>query len=616
MPTVLSPNKGYPLQQTGENSGTWGVVLDGGISTTDLNMGGRLSLDVSGGGSVTLTATQASNLVYTFTGVLTGAKAVLFPAVGSFYIVRNQTTGAFALTIKTSAGGSVGPTIPQGATWAIFTDGTNGAQQQSGVAYGVDSGTAAAYVVTTDAGATATYPGSIVIWTAASTNTSPATMAVDGGAVKTLYQPAASGPIQAVAGYVVAGDTLISVYNPALNTGTGGWFTIGGIPSFSSITVADSLTITSTDAGASAAPVLEMYRNSATPASADLLGEMLWTGQNSTPVKATYSFIEARLDNPVAAAETATLLFATAQAGTVAARMGVAAGLTVGAPTGEDKGAGSINAASLYENGVQISTLLRPVPVRQTVLAGPLATDGSSNFGGATGGTTLTASATLIMTAANGFNGSGQIDRVGSIVNPAWTGLSVNGTIFLGVTIAADGTCTTTTTTSLSYPWNSVPSVSNNVYTFSIQRMQMLVGNGSVANQTYTVFVGDVTVAAGVVSAINWYALEGRYESTNTAVAISTSTTVNHNIGTLPLNVTTYLLCTTAANGYAVGQSIAFTDLAAPGNNSGGSSTALTTRSLTISTGNALAITPNGGGAKATIVTSNYAYVFTANRGW
>lgn len=354
MPTVLSPNKGYPLQQTGENSGTWGVVLDGGISTTDLNMGGRLSLDVSGGGSVTLTATQASNLVYTFTGVLTGAKAVLFPAVGSFYIVRNQTTGAFALTVKTSAGGSVGPTIPQGATWAIFTDGTNGVQQQSGVAYGVDSGTAAAYVVTTDAGATATYPGSVIIWTAASTNTSPATMAVDGGAVKTIYQPSASGPIQAVAGYVVAGDTLISVYNPALNTGTGGWFTIGGIPSFSSITVADSLTITSTDAGAGAAPVLEMYRNSATPASADLLGEMLWTGQNSTPVKATYSFIETRLDNPVAAAETATLLFATAQAGTVAARMALAAGLVVGAPTGGDEGAGTINAAALYANGSKI----------------------------------------------------------------------------------------------------------------------------------------------------------------------------------------------------------------------------------------------------------------------
>lgn len=423
MPTVLSPNKGYPLQQTGENSGTWGVVLDGGISTTDLNMGGRLSLDVSGGGSVTLTATQASNLVYTFTGVLTGAKAVLFPAVGSFYIVRNQTTGAFALTVKTSAGGSVGPTIPQGATWAIFTDGTNGVQQQSGVAYGVDSGTAAAYVVTTDAGATATYPGSVIIWTAASTNTSPATMAADGGAVKTLYQPSASGPIQAVAGYVVAGDTLISVYNPALNTGTGGWFTIGGIPSFSSITVADSLTITSTDAGAGAAPVLEMYRNSATPASADLLGEMLWTGQNSTPVKATYSFIEARLDNPVAAAETATLLFATAQAGTVAARMGLAAGLVVGAPTGGDKGAGAINAAALYANGVQIS-------IFPLLIAGLIPTS--------IGGNNTTAGITFSSGQCIDSTGSNIIIRSSSLSWSVSNGNAVNG--YQGGTTLPNGT--------------------------------------------------------------------------------------------------------------------------------------------------------------------------------
>src|ERR1700743_2211719 len=114
MPTVLSPNKGYPLQQTGENSGTWGVVLDGGLSTLDLNMGGRLSKAVAAG-NTTLTATEASNLIYTFTGALLGNATVLFPAVGSFYIVKNATTGAFTLTVKTSAGGSTGPTIPQGA---------------------------------------------------------------------------------------------------------------------------------------------------------------------------------------------------------------------------------------------------------------------------------------------------------------------------------------------------------------------------------------------------------------------------------------------------------------------------------------------------------------------
>src|SRR5690242_9439823 len=104
MPTVLSPNKGYSLQQTGENSCTWGVVLDQTLSIIDLNMGGVLSLSVAGGSDVTLTGTQAENLSYNFTGLLTGNISVKFPAVGSFYIVKNSTTGAFTLTMKTTAG--------------------------------------------------------------------------------------------------------------------------------------------------------------------------------------------------------------------------------------------------------------------------------------------------------------------------------------------------------------------------------------------------------------------------------------------------------------------------------------------------------------------------------
>lgn len=179
-----------------------------------------------------------------------------------------------------------------------------------------------------------------------------------------------------------------------------------------------------------------------------------------------------------------------------------------------------------------------PVPVRQTVLSGPVDTSGLPSFGGSTGSTTVTASGTLIATAANGFTSSGQIDRVGSITNPAWTGLSTNGTMYLFLDIASNGTCTTGSGTLLpTYRWGGADVVTTNQFTFNIQEMIGKVGNGATAAQTYRVYVGEVTVAGGVVTAITWYALQGRYDSGRFAVAVSTNYSKNHNIGAEPRDV-------------------------------------------------------------------------------
>ena len=67
--------------------------------------------------------------------------------------------------------------------------------------------------------------------------------------------------------------------------------------------------------------------------------------------------------------------------------------------------------------------------------------------------------------------------------------------------------------------------------TFNIQDMQMLVGNGTTADQKWRVFVGEVTVAAAVVSAITWYALQGRYAAVPVAFTTSVAYTFAHNIG-------------------------------------------------------------------------------------
>lgn len=176
-----------------------------------------------------------------------------------------------------------------------------------------------------------------------------------------------------------------------------------------------------------------------------------------------------------------------------------------------------------------LATTSESVPVRQTVLSGPVDSSGFSAFGGSTGSTTVTASGTLKATAAAG----GNANYTGSIVNPSWTGLSTNGTMFLYLDITSGGVVTTgSTTLEPTYQWGGTYSTTNLQNTFNIQEMTMKVGNGSTASQVYRVFVGEVTVAGSVVTAITWYQTMGRYNSALQAVpAASSSTSFNHNIG-------------------------------------------------------------------------------------
>ncbi|TJX41909.1 hypothetical protein E8P77_31155, partial [Soehngenia saccharolytica] len=166
----------------------------------------------------------------------------------------------------------------------------------------------------------------------------------------------------------------------------------------------------------------------------------------------------------------------------------------------------------------------------------------------------MTASGTLIVTAANGWNASGALDRVGSITNPSWTGLSINGAMYLYLDIAANGACTPgSTTLAPIYQWGGVYSTTSGQNTYNIQEAVMQVGNGSTASQVYRVFVGEVTVSGGVVTAITWYALMGRYVSPDTSVpAVNTPVNFSHNIGVTP-NITAYIKNAVPELGFSVG---------------------------------------------------------------
>lgn len=174
------------------------------------------------------------------------------------------------------------------------------------------------------------------------------------------------------------------------------------------------------------------------------------------------------------------------------------------------------------------------VPVRQTVLSGPVTSAGLPDFGGSTGSTTVTMTGTLVATAANGAVASGATDLAGSITNASWTGLSTNGTMYLYLTVNTDGTCTAgSTTLRPNYQAAGTYSTTSGQSTFNVQEMTMKVGNGSSADQAYRVFVGEVTVSGSVVTAITWYALMGRYTGPWTATLPGTNTEVSasHNLG-------------------------------------------------------------------------------------
>ena len=75
-------------------------------------------------GSYTLTSSEATNTIQTYTGTLTGNVTVVYPPVVNLYVIKNSTTaGGFTLTVGTGTGTSV--VIPSGQQVTLACDGTN-----------------------------------------------------------------------------------------------------------------------------------------------------------------------------------------------------------------------------------------------------------------------------------------------------------------------------------------------------------------------------------------------------------------------------------------------------------------------------------------------------------
>ncbi|HXG79705.1 MAG TPA: DUF2793 domain-containing protein [Methyloceanibacter sp.] len=115
-----------------------------------------------------------------------------------------------------------------------------------------------------------------------------------------------------------------------------------------------ALSLVTTGSGAQGVR-LDFLHDSASPAANDAIGFFSFLGKSSTGVTRAYGEIVADIVSPTNGSEEGQVEFKTIVSGASAARLTVQRGVRVGAPTGNDMGAGTINVAGgYYRNGVEI----------------------------------------------------------------------------------------------------------------------------------------------------------------------------------------------------------------------------------------------------------------------
>ena len=111
-------------------------------------------------------------------------------------------------------------------------------------------------------------------------------------------------------------------------------------------------TLTSSDAGPAEGPDFIADRNSASPAASDVIGGLVLRGRDSGGNATDYARLRAVITDPTNGSEDAQAIISAFIAGTETDILRIGPGARIGAPTGGDKGVGTLNAAAgLYVAG-------------------------------------------------------------------------------------------------------------------------------------------------------------------------------------------------------------------------------------------------------------------------
>jgi len=117
---------GTELMTTGENAGTWGTTTNTNLQIIEQISGGYTAQSIAGSAQTTTlsvsdgsTGAVLAHRVIEFTGTITGNQIVTIPLdVQTFYIVKNNTSGAYTVHFKYVSGSG------SSVTWAATDKGT------------------------------------------------------------------------------------------------------------------------------------------------------------------------------------------------------------------------------------------------------------------------------------------------------------------------------------------------------------------------------------------------------------------------------------------------------------------------------------------------------------
>ena len=117
---------GTEKMTTGENAGTWGTTTNTNLQIIEQISGGYTAQSLAGGTQTTTlsvsdgsTGAVLAHRVIEFTGTITGNQTVTIPLdVQTFYIIKNNTSGAYTVNFKYVSGSG------SSVTWATTDKGT------------------------------------------------------------------------------------------------------------------------------------------------------------------------------------------------------------------------------------------------------------------------------------------------------------------------------------------------------------------------------------------------------------------------------------------------------------------------------------------------------------
>lgn len=324
MPTTYTSLLGFALPATGELSGTWGDVVNDYITKyVDASVAGvqtisgsqtAVTLSVTNGSTLTSAGSGATGSaqysIINCTGNPASALTITAPASSRQYIVVNATSTSQPVKLV-GAGPTTGVTVPSGRAAFVTWNGS-------------DYVSAHTCVISNDAGATAG-----PIFDLMRDSASPAASDILG---QLLFSGRDSAGNVQTYSYIQAG---IEDATSTSEDGNIQFFTVSGGTAAERVRIAGNgdVTITQVDAGATAGPILTLYRNSSSPAASDVLGQLLFTGKDSAGNDQTYSYIQAGIEDATSTSEDGNIQFLTVTNGTASEKMRIDAAGDVGIGT-------------------------------------------------------------------------------------------------------------------------------------------------------------------------------------------------------------------------------------------------------------------------------------------